>query len=159
MMKLYPWSKFFPLLPVLVAARESACCNEGSCWKICLWMLCCLKFSYIMETSVYIHTLTFIILLRVANVKLAPVFARWKDVPLWAERGKLLLRVSHWLQMKYTKHCKIQYKKVIWSTKLQREGTCTWAMYQNYWKGSRNYYVRIATDDENRKGNYPRVTM
>ena len=75
-----------------------------------------------------------------------------------AERGKLLLRVSHWLQMKYTKHCKIQYKKVIWSTKLQREGTCTWAMYQNYWKGSRNYYVRIATDDENHKGNYPRVT-
>ena len=35
-----------------------------------------------METSVYIHTLTFIILLRVANVKLAPLFARWKDVPL-----------------------------------------------------------------------------
>ena len=31
---------------------------------------------------VYIHTLTFIILLRVANVKLAPLFARWKDVPL-----------------------------------------------------------------------------
>ena len=97
-----------------------------------------------METSVYIHTLAFIILLRVANVKLAPLFARWKDVPLQHcfelheilclqhhgdvlanhgmihmstcsgdERGKLLLRVSHWLQMKYTKHCKIQYKKVI----------------------------------------------
>ena len=30
MMKLYPWSKFFPLLPVLVAGRESACCDEGS---------------------------------------------------------------------------------------------------------------------------------
>ena len=35
-----------------------------------------------METSVYIHTLTFIILLRVANVKLAPLFARWKDLSL-----------------------------------------------------------------------------
>ena len=31
---------------------------------------------------VYIHTLTFIILLRVANVRLAPLFARWKYVPL-----------------------------------------------------------------------------
>lgn len=45
-------------------------------------MLSWLKWSHIMETSVCIHTLTFIILLRVAEIKLAPLFARWKDLSL-----------------------------------------------------------------------------